>query len=55
MWFVFSNCITPLELFTFVFLVVEYHNLPPEIEREIFQRVQLGVQLTAAGAVTSYF
>ncbi|KAG2132009.1 uncharacterized protein EDB93DRAFT_1311159 [Suillus bovinus] len=27
---------------------VEYHNLSPEIEREIFQRVQLGVQLTAA-------
>ncbi|KAG1862585.1 hypothetical protein DFJ58DRAFT_233981 [Suillus subalutaceus] len=27
---------------------VEYHNLTPEIEREIFQRVQLGVQLTAA-------
>ncbi|KAG1802727.1 uncharacterized protein HD556DRAFT_708729 [Suillus plorans] len=27
---------------------VEYHHLTPEIEREIFQRVQLGVQLTAA-------
>jgi hypothetical protein len=27
---------------------VEYHNLTPEIEREIFQRVQLGMQLTAA-------
>lgn len=27
---------------------VEYHNLSPEVEREIFQRVQLGVQLTAA-------
>ncbi|KAG0706125.1 hypothetical protein DFH29DRAFT_980605 [Suillus ampliporus] len=27
---------------------VEYHNLAPEIEREIFQRVQLGVTLTAA-------
>lgn len=27
---------------------VEYNNLSPEIEREIFQRVQLGVQLTTA-------
>ncbi|OAX39582.1 hypothetical protein K503DRAFT_865303 [Rhizopogon vinicolor AM-OR11-026] len=27
---------------------VEYHNLSPDVEREIFQRVQLGVSLTAA-------
>ncbi|KAI9572171.1 hypothetical protein HD554DRAFT_2067582 [Boletus coccyginus] len=27
---------------------VEYHNLPPGTEREIFQRVQLGMSLTAA-------
>lgn len=30
-------------------LPVEYHNIAPGTEREIFQRVQLGVTLTAAG------
>lgn len=29
--------------------VVEYHDLAPGTEREIFQRVQLGMTLTAAG------
>lgn len=28
---------------------VEYYNLPPGMERDIFQRVQLGMTLTAAG------
>lgn len=32
---------------------VEYHDLPPGTEREIFQRVQLGMSLTAAGVHTS--
>jgi len=31
------------------FLLVEYHDLAPGTEREIFQRVQLGMTLTAAG------
>lgn len=31
------------------YAIVEYHNLTPAEEREIFQRVQLGVSLTAAG------
>jgi len=34
-------------------LLVEYHNIAPGTEREIFQRVQLGVTLTAAGKCLS--
>lgn len=34
------------------FYSVEYHELPPGTEREIFQRVQLGMSLTAAGVHT---
>jgi len=29
---------------------VEYHDIDPAQEREIFQRVQLGMTLTAAGS-----
>lgn len=30
-------------------LSVKYETLPPGYERDIFQRVQLGIPLTAAG------
>jgi len=34
---------------------VEYVGLTPGSEREIFQRVQLGMTLTAAGKFVGYF
>lgn len=36
-------------LTTLMFISDEYVDLPPKFEREIFQRVQLGVTLTTAG------
>lgn len=41
--------IGPLPLVMSVFYLVEYLDLSPEKERDIFQRVQLGMTLTAAG------
>jgi len=46
-------CVSAAPLFSIcscIFPAVEYHGLTADIEREIFQRVQLGVSLTAAGA-----
>jgi len=33
----------------YIYILVEYAGLTPGYEREIFQRVQLGMTLTAAG------
>lgn len=30
-------------------LTVEYHGIAPGMERDVFQRVQMGMPLTAAG------
>jgi hypothetical protein len=49
MWFVFQLHHYPGFIHPF-FSAVEYHGLSADVEREIFQRVQLGVSLTAAGA-----
>ena len=44
-----------MRLFIHIHLVVEYRGITPDVEREIFQRVQLGVALTSAGVLVSLF
>jgi hypothetical protein len=49
MWWVASNPTQRVSSFSDVNQTVEYHNLTSTAERDIFQRVQLGMSLTAAG------
>jgi len=53
------TCGSQLEAFHIFFsntnTSVEYHDLTPAAERDIFQRVQLGMSLTAAGRSQSIF
>ena len=44
-----------LALTHILLFLVEYVGLTPGYEREIFQRVQLGMTLTAAGKFVGYF
>ena len=50
----FKMAWTYLYIYIYIYSV-EYVGLTPGYEREIFQRVQLGMTLTAAGKFARYF